>query len=66
MDAHRSQDFGPECDGQAGKDDEKSGKHISRKLTINASESIGLPTAVDDDVPVRSDEGDGQCQAESP
>jgi Replication initiator protein A len=30
--------------------DEKSGKHISRKLTINASESIGLPTAVDDDV----------------
>lgn len=30
--------------------DEKSSRTISRKLTISASESYGLPTAVDDDV----------------
>jgi hypothetical protein len=30
--------------------DEKSNKQITRKLTISAGESIGLPTPVDDDV----------------
>ena len=30
--------------------DEKTSRIISRKLTISASESYGLPTAVDDDV----------------
>ena len=30
--------------------DEKSGKQITRKLTISADEANGLPTAVDDDV----------------
>jgi hypothetical protein len=30
--------------------DEKSGKQLTRKLTISADEANGLPTAVDDDV----------------